>query len=220
MRAGLVPVVLVVAVVVAVTLMAACGGNPPPQAPAPALAPPIRTELVVLATDPDTGLVGRLDVSSPSGTVALTEARASTSIAAGAGLTPVRVLSDADVQQAFGMVIAALPPAAQDFNLYFETGGDVLTAESQAALPGIIAEARGRVAVGVSVVGHTDSTGAAAANAALGLRRATSVRDLLVAAGLDPAVVETASHGESDPLVPAPDNTDEPRNRRVAVTVR
>ena len=46
------------------------------------------------------------------------------------------------------------------------------------------------------------------------------MRDLLVAAGLDAALVEVASHGESNPLVPTPDNTAEARNRRVEVTVR
>ena len=77
-----------------------------------------------------------------------------------------------------------------------------------------------RAAADVTVIGHTDTTGTAAANSALGLKRATAVRALLVAAGLDQAVVETASHGEADLLVPTPDDTAEPRNRRVEITVK
>ena len=34
------------------------------------------------------------------------------------------------------------------------------------------------------------------------------------------ALITAASHGESDPAVPTADDVDEPRNRRVEVTVR
>ena len=79
---------------------------------------------------------------------------------------------------------------------------------------------RGRVAPDVTVIGHTDTTGDAASNAALGLQRASLIRDLLLQAGLDGAVVDVRSHGESDPLVPTDDNVAEARNRRVEVIVR
>jgi outer membrane protein OmpA-like peptidoglycan-associated protein len=46
------------------------------------------------------------------------------------------------------------------------------------------------------------------------------VLKLLVAAGLDPSLVDVTSHGEADPLVPTPDERLEPRNRRVEITVR
>jgi outer membrane protein OmpA-like peptidoglycan-associated protein len=58
------------------------------------------------------------------------------------------------------------------------------------------------------------------ANVALGLKRANSVRDILVQAGLAPSTIEVTSHGEADLLVKTPDNTPEPRNRRVEITVR
>ena len=58
------------------------------------------------------------------------------------------------------------------------------------------------------------------ANLALGLKRAISVRDILVEAGLAPSTIEVTSHGEADLLVKTPDNTPEPRNRRVEITVR
>lgn len=72
----------------------------------------------------------------------------------------------------------------------------------------------------VSVIGHTDTTGPAALNAALGLQRAMAIRDLLVEAGLAADLIDVVSHGEADLLVPTPDDTAEPRNRRVEVTVR
>jgi outer membrane protein OmpA-like peptidoglycan-associated protein len=72
----------------------------------------------------------------------------------------------------------------------------------------------------VSVIGDTDTQGDAGQNVTLGLRRAGIIRDLLVSAGIDSSRIEIASHGEADPVVPTPDNTAEPRNRRVEVTVR
>jgi outer membrane protein OmpA-like peptidoglycan-associated protein len=57
-------------------------------------------------------------------------------------------------------------------------------------------------------------------NFPLALRRAQTVRALLVAAGLDAGDVAVVSHGEAQPFVPTPDGIYEPRNRRVVITVR
>ena len=76
------------------------------------------------------------------------------------------------------------------------------------------------MAAEVAVVGHTDTMGTRQANVALGMRRALMVRDLLVNAGLARAMIEVGSHGEADLLVHTPDETPEPRNRRVDIIVR
>ena len=112
------------------------------------------------------------------------------------------VLSEDEIQRVFGAALAVMPPATQHFNLYFELGSDQLTPASQAMVAEVTAQVRGRVAIDVTVIGHTDTTGDTASNAALGLRRATLIRDLLIQAGLDGAVVDVRSHGESDPVVP------------------
>jgi len=70
------------------------------------------------------------------------------------------------------------------------------------------------------VVGHTDTMGDAKTNLALGLKRAISVREILVQAGLAAGTVEVTSHGEADLLVKTANNTPEPRNRRVETTVK
>jgi outer membrane protein OmpA-like peptidoglycan-associated protein len=72
----------------------------------------------------------------------------------------------------------------------------------------------------VAVIGHTDSTGTSESNAALGLTRANTIRNLLVQAGVSPDVIEVTSHGEADLLVKTGDGVLEPRNRRVEITVR
>ena len=79
---------------------------------------------------------------------------------------------------------------------------------------------KSRTVPDVTVIGHTDTTGAAPANVELGRVRGSMVRDRLVAVGLEERVVSVASHGEADLLVPTPDETPEPKNRRLEVSVR
>ncbi|MEZ5667862.1 MAG: OmpA family protein [Alphaproteobacteria bacterium] len=129
-------------------------------------------------------------------------------------------LKPTTVETLFGDAIAAQPDDPVDTILYFLPGTATLTDESAAQVDGIVAFALGRPVVSVRVVGHTDTVGSPAVNARLSLRRAIQVRDTLVGAGLPEASIDVFSLGESNPLVPTPDETDEPRNRRVVVTVR
>jgi outer membrane protein OmpA-like peptidoglycan-associated protein len=62
--------------------------------------------------------------------------------------------------------------------------------------------------------------GEAKQNVALGLKRATMVRSILIQAGLPPTTIDVTSHGEGDLLVQTRNNVPEPRNRRVEITVR
>ena len=113
-----------------------------------------------------------------------------------------------------------MPPAPRHFTLHFRFESDALTAESAALVPEILRTVKELAVPEVVVVGHTDTMGDPKANLALGLKRAISVRGILVDAGLASSVVEATSHGEADLLVKTPDNTAEPRNRRVEITVR
>jgi outer membrane protein OmpA-like peptidoglycan-associated protein len=72
----------------------------------------------------------------------------------------------------------------------------------------------------VTVIGHTDTLGAEAANVRVGLRRAQAVAELLKARGLETMELRVTSHGERNLLVATPDATAEPRNRRVEVLIR
>lgn len=178
------------------------------------------SDLVVLLPDADTGLVGRALVSNAAGSVELAAARDTTRVTAGETPTTVEALSDAEVSRLFGSALSALPPPPLHFTLNFRFESDALTDEALALLPTILQSVRERAAPDVLVVGHTDTTGPAATNLVLGLRRATAVRDLLVTAGLDASLIEVISNGERDPLVPTDDETAEPRNRRVEIAVR
>jgi outer membrane protein OmpA-like peptidoglycan-associated protein len=152
--------------------------------------------------------------------MALDEPRSTTIVTGNPLPAPPRTMSEAEMQQLFGDALTALPTAPRSFQLYFLFDSDVLTDESRALLPQILQTVQGRRGVEVAVVGHTDTSGTPASNYDLGLRRAQTTRDILVAAGFDPALIEVSSHGEGDPLVATPDETLEPRNRRVEVTIR
>jgi OOP family OmpA-OmpF porin len=73
---------------------------------------------------------------------------------------------------------------------------------------------------GVSVEGHTDSSGSDAYNQSLSERRAASVRDYLVGKGVEGGRLSTAGYGESQPV--ADNATAEGRalNRRVELKVK
>jgi len=201
-------------VTIAVVLASGCGPKRVAQAARPT--PPT---LIVLLPDPVSGITGRARVFNELGAADLATPRAATRVTSGAP-GPVTTMSEADVKQLFGDALAALPPPARLFTLQFRFESDALTEESTALVPEILIAVKQLSVPEVVVVGHTDTMGDPRANLALGLKRANSVRDILVDAGLAPSTIEVTSHGEADLLVKTPDNTPEPRNRRVEITVR
>jgi outer membrane protein OmpA-like peptidoglycan-associated protein len=185
--------------------------------------PPARTTTEthdVLLQDSDTRLTGRASLFNQSGSADLEAARDSAIATPSHRPGPVTRMSEQEVQRIFGSVLAALPPAPVHFTLYFRFESNELTDESRALVPEILNIVKKRAVPEVSVIGHTDTMGAPRANIDLGLNRATTVRNLLVSAGLDASTVEVTSHGESNLLIHTPDETPEPRNRRVEISVR
>ena len=211
MRSGSVAIVAALAA----ALELACGG----KHAAPAQPETART-LVVLLPDSDTGVTGRAFLSNKAGSTDLNAARESSTASPSTAPTVVTTMSEEEVQRIFGDALSALPPAPVHFTLYFKFESDELTDDSRALLPQILNTVKQRSIPEVLVVGHTDTMGTPKANIELGLTRANAVRTLLVQVGLDPNTVEVRSHGESDPLVKTADETPEPRNRRVEISVR
>lgn len=68
------------------------------------------------------------------------------------------------------------------------------------------------------IEGHTDSVGSAESNQILSERRAAAVRDYLINKfGVDPGRLVAVGLGQTQLLVPTPDNTPNAQNRRVQV---
>jgi outer membrane protein OmpA-like peptidoglycan-associated protein len=203
-----------VACAVLAAMLGATGACRPKVAPGPA-------DLIVLMPDPDDGgHVGSATVTGKTGSVELTEPQTATRVVGDAAPTAPAPIAAEEIQRLFGEVLAARPLPPRQFLLYFQTGTEQLTVDSLALVPDVVKVVRDRPAADVTVIGHTDTTGDAASNFDLGMRRAVLIRDLLVKSGLDPAKVSVASHGEADLLVKTPDDTAEPKNRCVEVTVR
>jgi peptidoglycan-associated lipoprotein len=206
---------LAILAVVAGTLTIACGFKHVSSAPSrPAEA------LVVLLPDPDTGVTGHAVVPSDGATADLHNERDATTVRTGQRPAPVTTMSQAEIQRVFGAALAALPPPPQHFTLFFKFESDELTDDSKALLPQVLAAVKTLAVPEVAVVGHTDTMGTKRANIDLGMKRALMVRALLIDAGLDASTISTTSHGEGDLLVKTPDETPEPRNRRVEISVR
>ena len=208
------------ALIAAIAVVATAGCAAKHVATAPEVPRPVPPALIVLLPDPESGTTGRIRVSNPLGAVDLSSPRTATRVTGDARPGAVTAMSQADVTRLFGAALAALPPAPRHFTLQFRFESDTLTAESAALVPDILKTVKSLPVPEVVVVGHTDTMGDRKANVALGLKRAKTVREILAAAGLARETIEVTSHGEADPLVKTPDNTPEPRNRRVEITVR
>lgn len=170
---------------------------------------------VALLPSPD-GSVGQVTVTGAQGAQTLTQAN--TGAALNGGKPPFAVSAE-QLQRDFGAAMAARPALPEQFMLYFERGSE-LTAESKALLDQVLARAKARTSVDISVIGHTDTQGKAEANEALALQRANAMAARLRELGLANAVLVVESHGERNLLIKTPDEVAEPRNRRVEITLR
>ena len=171
---------------------------------------------IVLLESPD-GTTGKVLVKGKQGEQLIDKARFAAPMD---GSSPSAPVDEAKFTSDFKDAMAARPALPEHFLLYFESGGTRLTAESSAALDKIINVASSRPAVDMSVIGHTDTPGKAELNEELALKRAVAVTDLLKEKGLKVLSLSVESHGERNLLVPTADETAEPRNRRVEVSIR
>lgn len=194
--------------VAALLMLAGCATPPPP-------APREPTSYLVLLENAD-GSTGQVIVNGPKGSTVLNKAGLGAELD-GSSSKPFVVNTD-KLTKDFGAAMAAKSVPPKTFLLYFEAGGAKLTSESAALIPNILSELGHRPAPDLSVIGHTDTAGDATANEALGLTRAQQISQLLNAG--KSLTIEVTSHGERNLLVQTPDNTAEPKNRRVEVTVR
>lgn len=191
--------------------LAACS-SPPPKPP------PVPVVKVVLLPQAD-GSASGVVVQAGKATQTLTQPYQRAS--AIADRPPVVDQADpAQVRQAYDALFRIAPPRPVRFVLYFQPGTTRLSGESQAQLPLIQEDMARYPGAEVLVVGHTDTKGSGDSNDALSLRRAQQVRDLLVQQGLNAKQVEASGRGEREPAVATANEVDEPRNRRVEVTLR
>lgn len=181
-------------------------------------AAPVREETVVVLPGPD-GKSGTVVVQRDGTRQVLDSPYAASQVRTDGSLhgSP---LSQQQVADSFGTTLAALPARPTVFLLYFLTGKDELTPESNSDLEKILADMRARPVPDIVVTGHTDTVGSADSNDKLSMQRAERVKGFLTGIGIPQDRIQTAGRGERGLLVQTADNVDEPRNRRVEINVR
>ena len=208
------PLAYCAGVIATLALLGGCAPNYYVQrGPCPVPCEEAPKSYVVLLPSPD-GTVGEVVVKGDKGEKSLIKAGQAASLD-GLALQ----VDDKQIKEDFGKAMAALPTIPVRFVLSFASG-TTLSRESAALLPKIVAEAAARAAVDITVTGHTDTLQSAEYNEQLGLRRANRVAELLREQGLKANSLTIESHGERNLLVPTPDNTYKPKNRRVEISVR
>ncbi|MBK0399254.1 OmpA family protein [Limibaculum sp. M0105] len=105
------------------------------------------------------------------------------------------------------------------FVVYFGFNRTNLTDTARATLDEVVEAVQALSTQALSVVGHTDTVGSYEYNQGLSERRARRVADALVERGVPRGAMTLAGRGERELAVPTPDNTREPLNRRVEITL-
>jgi len=177
------------------------------------------TSTVVLLPDAD-GKTGSVIVKTEGQQQAVSAAYASASVNR-RGTIHAAGEDAGQVQQRYAATLAARPLAPVSFTVFFEFGSAVdIAPVFQPTLEKLKATIGSYPAAEVTVIGHTDRVGTLESNDALSVRRAETVRDLILQAGLQPTVLEVAGRGEREPLVPTADEVPEVQNRRVEINLR
>ena len=111
------------------------------------------------------------------------------------------------------------PAAAANYTVYFDFDSWTLSGEQLTVLQQAINAARAGQQTHITVVGHTDTSGAADYNQALSVKRANVVKDVLVQMGARPESIQTSGVGETDLAVATKDGVRERQNRRSVITL-
>ena len=125
-----------------------------------------------------------------------------------------------EVDALFGAALAAQPLRPTRYTLYFVEGGDEFSDESKPILESVLSEIARLPVPDIVIVGHTDRVGTDEYNDALALRRAETVRAVLIRRGLVAENITTSGRGKRELLVQTPEGVAEAKNRRVEIIVR
>lgn len=114
-----------------------------------------------------------------------------------------------------GYLVVNLPD-----DVLFATGSAALRPDLQREIRSIAANLVSYPSSNIEVVGHTDDVGSAALNQDLSQRRAFSVADVLVGAGVPSRRITTYGRGEDQPVASNATASGRAMNRRVEIIIR
>lgn len=105
-------------------------------------------------------------------------------------------------------------------DVLFATGSATLRPDLQGEIRSIASNLLSYPRSNIEVVGHTDNVGAPAMNMDLSQRRAYSVANILVGAGVPPGRISTYGMGEDRPVASNETASGRAQNRRVEIIIR
>jgi len=103
--------------------------------------------------------------------------------------------------------------------VYFDNDSAKLRPASVATLDKAVETLNRRASINVEVAAHTDSSGSDTYNLALSERRAASVKNYLVAHGIDASRLSSRGYGETQPVASNTSKEGRAKNRRVELRV-
>jgi outer membrane protein OmpA-like peptidoglycan-associated protein len=110
-------------------------------------------------------------------------------------------------------------PIAKNYLVFFDFDRSDITPEAGRIIGQAANVAKTGGSSSIALTGYTDSTGSEKYNMALSLRRANSVKAVLVRLGVSADEISVVGKGKTDQLVPTKDGVREPQNRRVLIVL-
>ena len=114
-------------------------------------------------------------------------------------------------------VAAPAPAPAKTYLVFFDWDKYSLTPSATQIIAKAASDSRTQNVTTLEVNGYTDTSGSAAYNMGLSIKRAKAVAAQLVADGVPASEIEMHGYGETHLLVPTGPNVREPQNRRVEI---
>jgi OmpA-OmpF porin, OOP family len=106
------------------------------------------------------------------------------------------------------------------FIVFFDWDKYNISAGANDVLDAVAQEIKSRQDVrGITLIGHTDSSGTEKYNQRLSLKRANAVKEGLISRGVAADLLHVEGRGENDLLVKTADGVREPANRRTQITL-
>ncbi len=159
-------------------------------------------------------LVGGFDKSFALQPVSV-EGNSGLDVAAGLGEMSLRSVAPPPPQP-----VAALPPKALTFAVFFDFNKSGLTPEARSAVANAVNAAEENGLMRVRVVGNADTVGSDSYNEKLSYRRAEVVRAEMLRDGLTSASISIDGRGFHDPRVPTGPGVRERENRGATIELR
>jgi len=110
--------------------------------------------------------------------------------------------------------------APVSYMVFFPLGSTMLSDQDQNTVAQAAQVFKTKASATVTVTGYADTIGSPATNMALSQQRANVVKGLLVKGGVPAAAISTAASGDTGLLVDTAPQTNQPKNRRVAIVIQ